>query len=107
LIKCLLVFSFGLCWCDAQEVCGPSVANVHVKECIFACHCVVQGFTMYVEGYRESNFFRLLLLLVPNVRRYLSQPHFGAKCEDETHTPKVGDLESSGTPECLGLDSRG
>jgi hypothetical protein len=37
----------------------------------------------------------------------LSQPHFGAKCEDETHTPKVGDLESSGTPECLGFDSRG
>jgi hypothetical protein len=24
-----------------------------------------------------------------------------AKCEDETHTPKVGDLESSGTPEFL------
>jgi len=30
-----------------------------------------------------------------------------AKCEDETHTPKVGDLESSGTPECLKFDSRG
>jgi len=30
-----------------------------------------------------------------------------AKCEDETHTPKVGDLESSGTPECLEFNSRG
>jgi hypothetical protein len=30
-----------------------------------------------------------------------------AKCEDETHTPKVGDLESSGTPECLELNSKG
>ncbi len=30
-----------------------------------------------------------------------------AKCEDETHTPKVEDLESSGTPECLEFDSRG
>ncbi len=29
-----------------------------------------------------------------------------AKCEDETHTPKVGDLESSGTPECLEFDSK-
>jgi hypothetical protein len=29
-----------------------------------------------------------------------------AKCEDEIHTPKVGDLESSGTPECLEFDSR-
>ncbi len=37
----------------------------------------------------------------------MSQPHFEAKCEDETHTPKVGDLESSGTLECLGLDIRG
>jgi hypothetical protein len=30
-----------------------------------------------------------------------------AKCEDETHTPKVGDLESSGTPESLEFDSKG
>jgi hypothetical protein len=30
-----------------------------------------------------------------------------AKCEDETHTPKVGDLESSRTPECLEFDSKG
>jgi hypothetical protein len=29
------------------------------------------------------------------------------KWEDEIPTPKVGDLESSGTPECLELDSRG
>jgi hypothetical protein len=28
------------------------------------------------------------------------------KWEDETLTPKVGDLESSGTPECLELDSK-
>jgi hypothetical protein len=30
-----------------------------------------------------------------------------AKCEDETHTLKVGDLESSGTPENSELDCRG
>ncbi len=29
------------------------------------------------------------------------------KWENETPTPKVGDLESPGTPECLELDSRG
>ncbi len=29
-----------------------------------------------------------------------------AKCEDETHTPKVGDLESSGTPESLELNNK-
>ncbi len=32
---------------------------------------------------------------------------FWVKWEDETPTPKVGDLESSGTPECLEFDSRG
>jgi hypothetical protein len=30
-----------------------------------------------------------------------------AKCEDETHTPKVGDLESSETPENSELDCMG
>jgi hypothetical protein len=30
-----------------------------------------------------------------------------AKCEDETHTPKGGDLESSGTPESLEFNSKG
>jgi hypothetical protein len=40
-------------------------------------------------------------------RHAMSQPHFGAKCEDETHTPKVGDLESSGTPKCLEFDNKG
>jgi hypothetical protein len=30
-----------------------------------------------------------------------------AKCEDETHTPKVGDLESSGTPEYLEFNNKG
>jgi hypothetical protein len=29
------------------------------------------------------------------------------KCEDETHTPKSGNLESSGTPKNLELDCRG
>jgi hypothetical protein len=29
------------------------------------------------------------------------------KCEDETHTPKSGKLESSGTPEILELNCRG
>jgi hypothetical protein len=30
-----------------------------------------------------------------------------AKCEDETHTPKVGDLESSETPKSLEFNSKG
>jgi hypothetical protein len=30
-----------------------------------------------------------------------------AKCEDETHTPKVEDLESSRTPKISELDCKG
>jgi hypothetical protein len=35
------------------------------------------------------------------------QPHFGAKCENATHTPKSGKMEFSGTPENSEDDLRG
>ncbi len=37
---------------------------------------------------------------------YVATPLWG-KCEDETHTPKNGNLESSGTPATSELESRG
>jgi len=37
----------------------------------------------------------------------VSQPHFEAKCENATHTPKSGKMESSGTLENLEDDLRG
>jgi len=36
--------------------------------------------------------------------KYVVATLLWVKCEDETPTPKVRDLESSGTPECLELD---
>jgi hypothetical protein len=39
--------------------------------------------------------------------RGLLQPHFGAKCENATHTPKSGKMESSGTPKNSKDDLRG
>ncbi len=36
----------------------------------------------------------------------MSQPHFGPSVGVKPNTPKVGNLESSGTPECLELDSK-
>jgi hypothetical protein len=45
----------------------------------------------------DYNVFLMMLCCNPTL----------AKCEDETHTLKVGDLESSGTPENLELDCRG
>jgi len=35
------------------------------------------------------------------------QPHFGAKCENTTHTPKSGKMESSGIPKNSEDDLRG
>jgi hypothetical protein len=43
---------------------------------------------------------------IPCVSNYCRNPTL-AKSEDETHTPKVGDLESFGTPECLQFDNKG
>jgi len=40
------------------------------------------------------------------VRQIVATPLW-AKCEDETHTPKSGNLESSGTPKNSELDCRG
>jgi hypothetical protein len=37
----------------------------------------------------------------------VSQPHFGAKCENATHTPESGKMESSGTPKNLELEFKG
>jgi len=37
----------------------------------------------------------------------VSQPHFGAKCENATHIPKSGKMESSKTPENSEDDLRG
>jgi hypothetical protein len=37
---------------------------------------------------------------------YMSQPHFGQVWGWSPTLGKVGDLESSGTPECSGLDSK-
>jgi hypothetical protein len=36
----------------------------------------------------------------------VSQPYFGPSVGVKPNTPKVGNLESSGTPECLGFDSK-
>jgi hypothetical protein len=37
----------------------------------------------------------------------MSQPHFKSKCENATHTPKSGKMESSGTPKNSEDDLRG
>ncbi len=42
-----------------------------------------------------------------NMACKVSQPQFGAKCENVTHTPESGKMESSGTPKISELDLRG
>jgi hypothetical protein len=45
--------------------------------------------------------------LMKRHRVYLSQPHFGAKCENATHTPKSGKMESFETSKNLEDDLKG
>jgi hypothetical protein len=53
-----------------------------------------------------------MLLLSPQILMWrvgggmMLQPHLGVKCEDETHTPKSGNLESFGTLENSELEFR-
>jgi hypothetical protein len=56
---------------------------------------------MWHATYTEGNWGDSWLLVVGCRNPTL------AKCEDETHTPKVGDLESSGTPKFLEFDNKG
>jgi hypothetical protein len=48
-----------------------------------------------------------LRLLSRDVQNWDVATPFWGKCEDETHTLKSGNLESSGTPEILELDFKG
>ncbi len=41
----------------------------------------------------------------PHTPKWCRNPTL-AKCEDETHTPKVGNLESFETPECLEFENK-
>ncbi len=40
------------------------------------------------------------------LQQKVSQPYFGPSVGVKPNTPKVGNLESFGTPECLELDSK-
>jgi hypothetical protein len=57
------------------------------------------------DGAHEPAIERLWMLGLQKCR--MSQPHFGAKCENATHTPESGKMESSGTPKNSELDLRG
>ncbi len=63
---------------------------------------------MYLKASQEIMDFRTKIMFpkfVPS--SFMSQPHFGAKCENATHTPKSEKMESSGTPENSKDDLRG
>jgi hypothetical protein len=64
LIKCLLVFSFGICWCDARKVCGPLYCEcpcegVHVIARSKVSRCIRKDTVSLI-------FASLLLTLVPH-----------------------------------------
>jgi len=55
---------------------------------------------------RVLEIFEYLILVPSSVTQNVATPLW-AKCEDETHTPKSGNLESSKTPKNSELDCRG
>jgi hypothetical protein len=63
--------------------------------CTQVTHFMKLVFDGSPSGFKCINHF--LLVITP----------LWAKCEDETHTPKSGNLESSGTPKNSELDCRG
>ncbi len=65
-----------------------------VATILFMNLCIVHG----VSNKFANELFTLLHLHCRNPTL--------AKCEDETRTHKIGDLESSGTLECLEFDSK-
>jgi hypothetical protein len=63
--------------------------------------CIVQAHNPSPNTFLPTHQFKLYKSKI-----LVATPLWG-KCEDETHTPKSGNLESSGTPANSELDSRG
>jgi hypothetical protein len=61
-----------------------------------------------LESQVDSRIFkaRLKRLKLIGLKSFLSQPYFGPSVGVKPNTPKVGNLESSGTPKCLELDRK-
>jgi len=91
----------------------PNVSHFRVFGCIAYVHvpnekrskqdpkakkCIFIGYSLEQKGYRCFN---------PSTRKLHVATPLWAKCEDETHTPKSGNLESSKTPKNSELDCRG
>jgi hypothetical protein len=66
-----------------------------------------QHLLVHHEGWMISGQEIIFLLSFKSIANHGCCNPTLAKCEDETHTPKVGDLESSETPECLEFDRKG
>ncbi len=55
---------------------------------------------------KASSMFRVNFIKIEAKTTFIATPLWG-KCEDETRTPKSGNLESSGTPKTSKFDCRG
>jgi hypothetical protein len=77
----------------------PKSDESHIA-CLVACEA-----TIYSTFVKHNN--RGLFLVIPiDCTIFVVTPPW-SKCEEETHTPKSGNLESSGTPAISELDSKG
>jgi hypothetical protein len=67
---------------------------------------LTQSNTPYQNKVMECKNCSLVERVKKHVRKHVATPLWG-KCEDETHTPKSGNLESSGTPATSEFNCRG
>jgi hypothetical protein len=68
--------------------------------------CFFVGFFLISPSFGPNSRFWWCVFLTLQKTLFVATPLWG-KCEDETHTPKSGNLVSSRTPKTLELDCRG
>jgi hypothetical protein len=87
-----------------------SICKCTVRQCLKRFHFQVFILNLSILFFLlqesiETSFWKKITYILSNLL-YVATPLW-AKCEDETHTPKVWDLEPSGTPKCLEFNKRG
>ncbi len=78
------------------------------KSFLFLSFYIYDGLHKYLafKCFQKYLNMETIITSLPNFLKHPCRNPTLAKCEDETHTPKVGDLESSGTLEFLEFDNK-
>jgi len=94
----------GACFLIGQNEHQATIETWHIYVSIYFGAHIAHAWKLMLGCFKVSDTFRTCtkITLRPCVATLL-----WGKCEDETRTPKSGNLESSGTPETSELDCKG